>query len=184
MLTSAIKNLWVDSASSDNGSLVRVLTVRLLVKLRDQPIASADTVDSSRKLLTKILSGFSSATAIPNFHTYPSNVKIQPIYKAIDKFLMKEFGPKTALQRTVETQDDSYDTILISALRKELLSQSDVEATSVPSTQSDSGLTASLSIPSTTPSAQNSVPSAQRASHSLVPMQGVEDVQTARKSKG
>ncbi|XP_041943392.1 chitinase-like protein PB1E7.04c [Alosa sapidissima] len=123
----------VGSGSSDNGCLVTVLMLRLLAKLRDQPTASADVMDSSRELIEKILSEFSSHSGSLNFYTYPGNVKIQAMYQTMDKFLLKEFGPEAVLQRAVETQDVSFDNILLTALRRELLPQGDAKATSVPS---------------------------------------------------
>ncbi|XP_048102690.1 uncharacterized protein LOC125296690 [Alosa alosa] len=128
----------VGSGSSDNGCLVTVLMLRLLAKLRDQPTASADVMDSSRELIEKILSEFSSHSGSLNFYTYPGNVKIQAMYQTMDKFLLKEFGPEAVLQRAVETQDVSFDNILLTALRRELLPQGDAEATSVPSAHSAS----------------------------------------------
>lgn len=154
------------SDSSDNGCLVTALMLRLLVKLRDQSTASPGTVESSRELIGKILSEFSSVTGTPDFQTYPNNVKIQTIYKAMDKFLIKEFGPEAVLQRAVDEHDESFDTILLSALRKELLPGCDAEVTTVPSPQSSSALTACPSVP--------------RTPQSHEPVQGVEDGRTAR----
>ncbi|XP_062387003.1 uncharacterized protein LOC134075996 [Sardina pilchardus] len=128
----------VGSGSSDNGCLVTVLMLRLLAKLRDQPTASADEMDASRELIEKILSEFSSPSGSVNFYTYPGNVKIQAMYQTMDKFLLKEFGPEAVLQRAVDTQDVSFDHILLTALRRELLPQCDAEATSVPSALSAS----------------------------------------------
>ncbi|XP_062391497.1 uncharacterized protein LOC134079304 [Sardina pilchardus] len=120
--------------SSDYGCFVTVLMLRLLAKIMDQQTASADTMDSSRELIQKVLSEFSSASGTPNFLTYESNTKIQAFYRSMDKFLLKEFGPEAILQRAVETQDVSFDNILLAALRKELMPRCDTEATSVPST--------------------------------------------------
>ncbi|XP_048103271.1 uncharacterized protein LOC125297166 isoform X3 [Alosa alosa] len=120
--------------SSDCGCFVTVLMLRLLAKILDQQTASADMTDSSRELIQKVLSEFSSASGTPNFLTYESNTKIQTLYRSMDKFLLKEFGPEAILQRAVETQNVSFDNILLTALRKELLPHCDTEATSAPST--------------------------------------------------
>ncbi|XP_041931961.1 uncharacterized protein LOC121695312 isoform X1 [Alosa sapidissima] len=124
----------VGSDSSDNGCLVTVLMLRLLAKIKDQPTASADMMDSSQELIEKLLSEFSSTSGTPTFHTYPSNVKVQAIFRNMDKFLLKEFGPETVLQRAVETQEVFFDNVLLTALRKELLHQGG-EATDPPATQ-------------------------------------------------
>ena len=121
--------------SSDYGCFVTVLMLRLLAKIKDQPNASADMMYSSRELIEKVLSEFSSASGTPNFQTYPSTLKIQATSRTMDKFLLKEFGPETVLQRAVETQDVSFDRTLLTALRKELLQQCDTEATAAPSAQ-------------------------------------------------
>ena len=121
--------------SSDYGCFVTVLMLRLLAKIKDQPNASADMMYSSRELIEKVLSEFSGASGTPNFQTYPSNLKIQAIYRTMEKFLLKVFGPETVLQRAVETQDVSFDNILLTALRNELLQQCDTEATAAPSAQ-------------------------------------------------
>ncbi|XP_048103288.1 uncharacterized protein LOC125297170 isoform X1 [Alosa alosa] len=120
--------------SSDYGCFVTVLMLRLLAKIMDQQTASADMTDCSRELIQKVLSEFSSASGTPNFLTYESNTKIQTLYRSMDKFLLKEFGPEAILQRAVETQNVSFDNILLTALRKELLPHCDTEATSAPST--------------------------------------------------
>ena len=121
--------------SSDYGCFVTVLMLRLLAKIKDQPNASADMMYSSRELIEKVLSEFSGASGTPNFQTYPSTLKIQATSRTMDKFLLKEFGPETVLQRAVETQDVSFDRTLLTALRKELLQQCDTEATAAPSAQ-------------------------------------------------
>ena len=141
--------------SSDYGCFVTVLMLRMLAKMKDQPTASADMMDSSRELIEKVLSEFSGASGTPNFQTYPSNLKIQAIYRTMEKFLLKEFGPETVLQRAVETQDVSFDRTLLTALRKELLQQCDTE------------------VPA--------APSASRASTSREPGPGAADMQTTRK---
>ena len=101
-------------------------------RIRD---GSADMMYSSRELIEKVLSEFSGASGTPNFQTYPSTLKIQATSRTMDKFLLKEFGPETVLQRAVETQDVSFDRTLLTALRKELLQQCDTEATAAPSAQ-------------------------------------------------
>lgn len=118
--------------SSDYGCLVTVLMLRLLAKLKDQQIASGYNVDTSEELIQKVFSEFSSDSGTPNFRSYQTNPKIQAIYQAMDKFLLKEFGPGTILQRAVETKDFSFDNILLTALGKELQHQSDIGITSVP----------------------------------------------------
>ena len=124
--------------SSDYGCFVTVLMLRLLAKIKDQPNASADMMYSSRELIEKVLSEFSSASGTPNFQTYPSTLKIQATSRTMDKFLLKEFGPETVLQRAVETQDVSFDNILLTALRNELLQQCDTEVPAAPSASSAS----------------------------------------------
>ncbi|XP_062387143.1 uncharacterized protein LOC134076156 [Sardina pilchardus] len=158
------------SGSSDNGCLVTVLMLRLLAKLRDQPTAAGE-MDASRELIETILSEFSSPSGSVNFYTYPGNVKIQAMYQTMDKFLLREFGPEAVLQRAVDTQDVSFDHILLTALRRELLPQCDAEATSVPSALSASPSLQSATVPSAlsaSPSLQSAtVPSALSASPSL-----------------
>ncbi|KAL2100839.1 hypothetical protein ACEWY4_002600 [Coilia grayii] len=125
------------SDSNDNGCLVTVLMLRLLAKMKDQQTASADTMDS-QKLIERLLSEFSSASGTPDFNMYPSNINIQSLYRAVDKNLLREFGSQTILQKAVDTKDCSFDNILMSALRKELLQQCDVEVTAAPSAPSAS----------------------------------------------
>ncbi|XP_062384957.1 uncharacterized protein LOC134072339 [Sardina pilchardus] len=107
--------------------------LRLLTKIKDQPTPSADMMDS-QELIEKLLSEFSNNSGTPTFNTYPSNIKVQAIFRTMDKFLLREFGPETVLQRAAKTQDVSFDKVLLTALRKELLHQIG-EATAAPATQ-------------------------------------------------
>lgn len=122
----------VDSGNNDNGCLVTVLMLRLLAKMKNQPATSADMMDSSQKLIEQILSEFNSASGTPNFNTYAGNLKIQTLYRTIDKLLLREFGPEAVLQNAA-TQDASFDNILLLALRRELLDRPDDGAITIPS---------------------------------------------------
>lgn len=122
--------------STDFGCLVTILMLRLLAKLKDQQADSASAMISSRDLIQKVLSEFSDASGAPNLQAYQSNTKIQAIYRSMDKFLLKEFGPEAILQTVVETQDASFDNIFLMALGKELQHQNDTKAISVPPTLS------------------------------------------------
>ncbi|KAL2100978.1 hypothetical protein ACEWY4_002739 [Coilia grayii] len=124
--------------SSDNGCLVTVLVLQLLAKMKDQQATSPDMMGSCQDLIEKLLSEFSGASGTPNLQNYPSNTKIQAIYKTVDKFLQKEIGPETILQRAVNTQDVSFDKILLTALGKELRHECDPEVTAAPSAPSAS----------------------------------------------
>ncbi|KAL2100943.1 hypothetical protein ACEWY4_002704 [Coilia grayii] len=125
------------SDSNDNGCLVTVLMLQLLAKMKDQQTASTDIMDS-QKLVERLLSEFSSASGTPDFNMYQSNMKIQSLYRTMDKLFLSEFGCQTILQTAVDTKDSSFDNILMSALRKELLQQCDVEVTAAPSSPSAS----------------------------------------------
>ncbi|KAL2101205.1 hypothetical protein ACEWY4_002966 [Coilia grayii] len=131
--------------SSDNGCLVTVLMLRLLAKMRDQQATSPDMMGSCQDLIEKLLSEFSGVSGSANVQNYSHNINIQAVYKTVDRFLHKEIGPDTILQRAVNTQDASFDNILLTAIAKELRHQCGPEVTAVPSAPSASSCSASVS---------------------------------------
>ncbi|KAL2101210.1 hypothetical protein ACEWY4_002971 [Coilia grayii] len=124
--------------SSDNGCLVTVLTLRLLAKMRDQQANSPDMMGCCQDLIEKLLFEFSGASGTPNFLNYQHNIKMQTVFRTLDKFLQEKIGPETILQKSVNTQDASFDNILLTALAKELRHQYDPEVTAAPSAPSAS----------------------------------------------
>ncbi|XP_063072596.1 uncharacterized protein LOC134463323 [Engraulis encrasicolus] len=106
----------------DNGCFTTVLLLRLLAKMRDAHTAPEDKMVMSQQLTEKLLAEFTSASGSASVQEYLGNVKIQSIYKTMDTFLVKKFGPEAVLRRAENTQDESFDDILLMKLREELLS--------------------------------------------------------------
>ncbi|XP_063041087.1 uncharacterized protein LOC134435987 [Engraulis encrasicolus] len=119
--------------TNDNGCLVTALVLRLLTKIQDQQTGPADAKTDAQKLLERLLLEFSNASGTLDFSAYENNAKLQSIYRALNTFLLKNFGSQAILQKPADAEDTSFDDLLISALTKELLSRCDVEVTAIPS---------------------------------------------------
>ncbi|XP_063040277.1 uncharacterized protein LOC134435318 [Engraulis encrasicolus] len=164
--------------TKDFGCFVTVLLLRLLARMSDGcPCCGAKRLDQDllQKLIEDLLFEFTSDPWCPSFDGDLSNQTIPSIYRAMDAVwlrLLKQFGSDAILWRAVDTQDNSFDATLLAELRKELLTQRNVEDPAEPSTQSDSP---SLS-PVPEPSTQSDLPS-------LSPVPEVTSGQTARKAR-
>ncbi|XP_063060444.1 uncharacterized protein LOC134453593 isoform X2 [Engraulis encrasicolus] len=113
-----------EDRKEDNGCFTTVLLLRLLAKMRDAHTSPKDKTEISQQLTEKILAEFTSASGgSPSFQEYLGNVKIQSIYKTMDTFLVKKFGPGAVLRRAENTQDESFDDMLLMKLREEMSNQ-------------------------------------------------------------
>ena len=110
--------------SDDYSCLVTMLILRLLAKIKDQQLISADLLEATRELIERVLLDFTDVSGIPKSSTHLKNAKAQRIYRIVYDYLTKELGTTAAL-KAVETQDLSFDQLLIMTLTKELLLTSD-----------------------------------------------------------
>ncbi|XP_063040905.1 uncharacterized protein LOC134435791 [Engraulis encrasicolus] len=134
--------------TNDNGCLVTALVLRLLTKMQDQQTGPVDAKTDAQKLLERLLLEFTSASGTLDFSAYENNAKLQSIYRALNTFLLKNFGSEAILQKPADAEDTSFDDRLISALTKELLSRCDVEVTAIPSASGGGAPSASGGSPS------------------------------------
>ncbi|XP_063048868.1 uncharacterized protein LOC134442846 [Engraulis encrasicolus] len=134
--------------TNDNGCLVTALVLRLLTKMQDQQTGPADAKTDAQKLLERLLLEFTNASGTLDFSAYENNIKLQSIYRALNTFLLKNFGSQAILQKPADAEDTAFDDLLMSALTKELLRRCDVEVTAIPSASGG------------TPSASGGTPSA------------------------
>ncbi|XP_041941626.1 uncharacterized protein LOC121705020 isoform X2 [Alosa sapidissima] len=109
--------------SDEYSCLVTMLILRLLSKIKDQQLVSADLIDATRDLIERVLLEF---TDVSRSATHPKNAKVHKVYRIVYDYLMKGLGTTTAL-KAIETQDLSFDQLLIIALTKQLLHTCDTQ---------------------------------------------------------
>ncbi|KAG5279909.1 hypothetical protein AALO_G00082900 [Alosa alosa] len=109
--------------SDEYSCLVTMLILRLLSKIKDQQLVSADLIDVTRDLIERVLLEF---TDVSRSATHPKNAKVHKVYRIVYDYLMKGLGTTTAL-KAIETQDLSFDQLLIMALTKQLLHTCDTQ---------------------------------------------------------
>lgn len=112
--------------SDDYTCLVTILILRLLAKIRDQELVSADLMEATKDLIERVLSEFTDAPGIQKSSSHPQQAKVKRVYTVIYDYLMKEFGTTTAI-KTIATEDLSFDQLLITTLTRELLHTCDIQ---------------------------------------------------------
>ncbi|XP_063060364.1 uncharacterized protein LOC134453489 isoform X2 [Engraulis encrasicolus] len=115
-------------------SFTNLMVHQLMVMLQKDAAVkewSNDQKGMCEGLIDKVLSEFSGASGAPNSHERLNNIKIQTIYRIMDKLLLKESGSEDIQQKTVKLEDGSFHNSFLTKLR-ELLHKNNKEVPDAP----------------------------------------------------